>query len=483
MYYLNTDCIAKLMSLAALIEKYGELPAYLKSQDVTTEEKYSVMAEHEWIVRDIMAPSEQVLLPETVGWTALIQDETGGSPESERGNPYIVPCDDLQCIRYGEEHDFEIDDTVMLRDYDRYSYRAYRYIGLEEDTVNSLRRANRNRFLLIDRYEGQNGILTYDMDDGCGSVALPAFLCMGKAEMREYVDRSERRCCDRCGSTYSESAEVHSTLPMEDQCLCPECRKRLFVTPYHHYQPHFEFHQKQGDDNLYLGVELEVDVGGQRDSEAAVIMDIMNKNENGFMVYCSRDGSLQNGIEIITAPATLNYHKKLKTKYKALFKRLIHDGYRSHNTNTCGIHVHFSRAFFEDNEDECVTKLLYLVERFWDEIVVFSRRDYTALEHYAKKPESDSKYFLRAWNKSNDHEGHYYAVNITNNNTIELRMFRGTLNYESFMAILDFADKLARTCKEKTNEELQSMSFTDLLTPEAKAYYESRLAVRKYDEI
>lgn len=472
---LNTDCTIKLLTLEQLIEKYGELPEFWKKMDVATEEMYSELLDHEWIVRDIMAPSEQFLLPETVGFIALIQNEIG--------SPYIVPCDDLIFVRPGEEYDYHDGDIVRLREYDRYSYRAYNYRGFEESDVRNIRRANHNRFCVNDMYRGQNGVLVYELYGEHDTIELPAFLCMSKTDMNEYVDRSTRHCCDRCGSSYSESMEAFSALPEEDRCLCPLCRERRFVTPYHHYQPHFEFHKKPNDDNLFLGVELEVDMGGQSDSEAGVIMDIMNKNEDGFMVYCSRDGSLNRGIEIITAPATLNYHKKLKTKYKTLFKRLIHDGYRSHNTSTCGIHVHFSRAFFEDNEDECVTKLLYLVERFWDEIVVFSRRDYTALEHYAKKPESDSKRFLRDWNKSNNHDGRYYAVNITNNNTIELRMFRGTLNYESFMAILDFADSLARTCKEKSNEELQSMSFMDLLTPDAKAYYESRLAVRRYDEI
>lgn len=474
--FLNTDCIVKLPSLEDLYAKYGELPEYWKKLDITTDEMYEELLGHEWLVRDIMAPTEQTLLSDDVGYTALIQNETG--------LPYIVPCDDLTVVRQGEEYDYQFGDIVMLRDYDRYSYRAYEHIGMTENDVSRMRRGNRNRFAICDLRGGRNGVLEYVLDGGMTLPLqqIPAFLCMSKSAMQEWVDRSERRSCERCGNYYSESAEVHEALPVEDRGLCPHCRERRYVTPYHHYQPHFEFHKKPSDDDLFLGVELEVDQGGQSDDEAGVIMDIMNKNENGFMVYCSRDGSLRNGIEIITAPATLNYHKKLKTKYKTLFKRLIRDGYRSHNTSTCGIHVHFSRAFFGDNEDECVTKLLYLVERFWDEIVIFSRRDYSALDNYAKKPESNPKRFMR-WNKTGDHDGRYYAINITNDNTIELRMFRGTLNYESFAAILDFADMLARACKEKSNEELQSMTFDELLTPDAKAYYDSRVAVRRFDEV
>ena len=60
------------------------------------------------------------------------------------------------------------------------------------------------------------------------------------------------------------------------------------------------------------------------------------------------------------------------------------NGFRSHNTNTCGYHIHFNRSFFEDKEDECIAKLLYLVEKFWDELVKFSRRDYENLERWQR---------------------------------------------------------------------------------------------------
>lgn len=472
---LNTNCKVTFLSLQELLDKYGGIPEYWQKLDITTEEMYEELLTHQWIVRDIMAPAEQTLLPDEVGYTALVQHETG--------LPYIVPCDDLHYIGYNDDNHFSVDDTVRLRDYDRYSYRAYQYIGLSENDVYNMRENCGNEFLIYDIYTGKNGVLVYVVSDGYDDYEIPAFLFMSKGDAIETTSRLSHRTCDRCGNSYNETAEERSHVHPEDRCLCPSCRERRYVTPYHRYSPHLDFHQTENDDNLYLGVELEVDNGGQRDSEAAVILDIMNKNENGFMVYCSRDGSLNNGIEIITAPATLNYHKQLAPKYKKLFKRLLSDGYRSHNTNTCGIHVHFSRAFFGDNEEECVTKLLYLVERFWDEIVVFSRRDYTALENYAKKPDADSKDFLRAWNKTDNHSGRYFAVNITNENTIELRMFRGTLNYNSFMAILYFVDSLARICKEKTNEELQSISFSELLPPAAKAYYDSRVATHQFDEV
>ena len=289
--------------------------------------------------------------------------------------------------------------------------------------------------------------------------------------------------CMRCHSRYT--VEPNEFVCEEDAYLCPVCRKRKFITPYHRYRPHLEFFGENSNaDDLFYGVELEVDCGGETDSTAADVMDILNDDK--LFVYCSHDGSLNNGFEIITQPATLIYHKEFIDKYKRAFKHLVALGYRSHDTSTAGIHVHFSRDFYKENEEDNIAKLLYLVEKFWDDIVVFSRRDYRTLERYAKKMDTSSVLkaldFVDSWNKTDDHDGHYYAVNISNPNTIELRFFRGTLNTLTFEAILEFTDSLVRTAKDKSVSELQALTFDDLLTPLCKKYYESRLSSLEFDE-
>ena len=210
--------------------------------------------------------------------------------------------------------------------------------------------------------------------------------------------------------------------------------------------------------------------------------DSDNPNHPWFM-HVSHDGSLERGMELISMPATLAYHKAKREDYKELFEWLKDEGYRSHDTKTCGLHFHFSRAFFGDNENSAVTKLLYLTERFWDELSIFSRRDYQSLARYAKKNDCSAIEMFNTWNKTQEHDGHYYAVNITNENTIELRMFRGTLNINTFMATLDLVNAMVHAAKEKTPLELQKMSFTDLLTTDdAKAYYASREAASKFED-
>ena len=67
----------------------------------------------------------------------------------------------------------------------------------------------------------------------------------------------------------------------------------------------------------------------------------------------------------------------------------------------------------------------------------------------------------------------YHAINLTNRKTIEFRMFRGTLKSETFFATLQLVDTIVRYVKDHTNNDIQSLQFTDLLiTDESKSYWE-----------
>lgn len=378
-----------------------------------------------------------------------------------------VPYTDIELVAEGDKR-YEPETSVVINHTnDSISYNEFGMYHLTASVVDIVQPVNDCG---LQAYITNFGIIPYDSIECEYDSSKPIPI---------------RKTCARCGTAFATNSEEIDKLYPEDRDLCPHCRKRLYITPYHRYQPHLNFHKIAGDDDLFLGVELEVDKGGEYDSTAETIVQKMNTDyESGkFFMWCSRDGSLNAGLEMITAPATLNFHNTMENKYKDLFKTLVKMGYRSHNTSTAGIHVHFSRSFYEDNEEDNISKLLYLSEKFYDQIVIFSRRDYNSLERYAKKTDEDVDEFIDRWNKAEDHDGHYYAINISNINTIEIRVFRGTLNIESFMSILEFVDKLVRTAKEKTINELQAMEFEELLTPRAKSYYESRLQAMKYEEV
>lgn len=287
--------------------------------------------------------------------------------------------------------------------------------------------------------------------------------------------------CQRCSHTFVKKYE-------STENLCENCRKRNYILPYHRWYPELEFYgvaQNKNQKQLFLGVELEVGVGGEWDSSVEKIMPLLNQgiDEDSIFAYCSHDGSIDDGFEIITQPATIKYHKNQSEMYGKLFKRLIEMGYRSHNARTCGIHVHFNRDYYEENDDLYCARLVFLIEKFWDEIVIFSRRDKYRMDRYTKKIDCECNDFVAKYNKTDSHEAHYYAINLANKNTIEFRMFRGTLNLDTFIAILEFVNNCVKIAKNNSTEDIQKMEFMDILTTNCKSYYRRRLVSLKLDEV
>lgn len=286
--------------------------------------------------------------------------------------------------------------------------------------------------------------------------------------------------CNRCRDLVKKE---EADITKDGNYLCPNCAKREYILPYHHYYPNVKFYGDYHNNSVpYLGVELEVDNGGEKNISAKIVVNTMNKEGENF-VYCSHDGSLNNGFEIITQPATLEYHTSIKNIYQEAFKRLRKMEYLSHDTTTCGFHVHFNRSFFGDNETENIGKLIYLVNHFWNKFVIFARRPEFRMNHYSKKIDMDTKEYIIEANKTGLHEYHYYAINIANPDTIEFRMFKGTLNVNTFLATLQFVHNCIIAAREKSVSEIHDMKFEELVKERnVKKYWKRRIEVDGTEE-
>jgi len=237
------------------------------------------------------------------------------------------------------------------------------------------------------------------------------------------------------------------------------------------YKPEYIFHKIENDDDLYFGAEIEIDNGGELSDTAKEIVEFMGK-EN---VFCKHDGSLRNGFEIVTHPMTIGYHKSLP--YAKLFQRLINKGYRSHDTTTCGLHIHFNRSFFGNEklyQDLSISNMLYLFEKFWDKVVLVARRD---SNRYAKrfnlyKDETPIDMYAKSKNASK-----YGAINLMHNDTVEIRIYKGTLNVDTFYNTIEFTKVFAELAKEVNIYNIQSVTWEDIssrFSNELKSYIESR---------
>jgi len=253
---------------------------------------------------------------------------------------------------------------------------------------------------------------------------------------------------------------------------------RYFGVNNYNFQPDFVFGDKEIEsvedadpsNKLYLGVEIEMDHAGTCSDRSRLISSAMTKNKP--LVYAMSDGSLDDGIEIATMPLTLKAHKEMM-HYEKAFKTAVALGYRAHDTSSCGIHVHMDRDFFGGNKKTSLYKaslLALVMERLWEDFVKFSRRKYNRLDQWAKKKDfsdnithDSSEADLRDEFVDKYDSDRYVAFNITNAKTYELRIFRGTLKYKSFMATLEFVHNLAYWVKDHTLTDAQQVDFKTIV--------------------
>ena len=135
-------------------------------------------------------------------------------------------------------------------------------------------------------------------------------------------------------------------------------------------------------------------------------------------------------------------------------------------TSTCGLHVHVNRTAFgstREAQDECISRVLYFVEHHWLELLKFSRRTEYQMNRWAARYgyKNSPKEILEDAKKGCN--GRYACVNITNYHTIEFRMFRGTLKYNTLIATLELVDKICELATDLTDTELKSVSWSDFV--------------------
>ena len=235
---------------------------------------------------------------------------------------------------------------------------------------------------------------------------------------------------------------------------------------------------------LYMGVEWEMDGGGENHRRALAINSALSGNQP--YSWTMTDGSLQNGIEIATMPATLEAHTNV-LDWSLACDTAVALGYRGHDTSTAGIHVHINRNFFSDDKKLQLYRgslMALIMERNWEDFVKFTRRRYNRLDQWAKKkhladnlhPEITTDGMVDRVSKEYGNGDKYLALNLRNSNTFELRIFRGTLKADTIKATLQFVSNLANWCKFNTLAKAQTATIEDIINykeyPELKAYWE-----------
>jgi hypothetical protein len=232
--------------------------------------------------------------------------------------------------------------------------------------------------------------------------------------------------------------------------LCPDCFDGS-VPVHTTWGRSLCFLKDSWEGRLFIGAEIEVECEGLFHPREVCrdLTEWMRNHNVDDRYFIHSDASLRNGFEVVSHPTSLNKWKE--NRAQELFRFLVRAGCRSHDTSTCGLHFHLSRAFFKNGlkgnktgTSSCRAGGIERLKRFFavarPQISTLSRRNgdfhWCEFENYSN---NDFKYGKRGPGTR------YMAVNVTRE-TVEIRVFKGTLNHRTFVANLQFVDAAAHFC-------------------------------------
>lgn len=308
------------------------------------------------------------------------------------------------------------------------------------------------------------------------------------------------RACVDCGETFDDTYEWgrhsefqnHYTTCAQISCQehycseqseCPYCNGNGF--PDEDDEDDYEYNGRTGiysydykpsplwhggrDKPYYLGFELEI--SAER-FDTRPISNWCDDNGHEGMLYCKEDGSVD-GFEIVSHPMTPEYFDSVNW---ASFFEMLEMNWPLHGRDENighGLHVHVSRTAFQHTST--LARWSYLLNHYRDHTCRVARRrdsnwarftDYpvSALLPYEARSGRNGHWengteplpcvcgncYERIWREESSPQRitrqfqtrvrpeRYQAVNLTNDATVEIRVFRSTRKPEEFISSLHF---------------------------------------------
>jgi len=196
--------------------------------------------------------------------------------------------------------------------------------------------------------------------------------------------------CEDCDATYVNGCEYNHDDEADGR-----------VIHDYSYRPDPIFHSSEDEQTrLYFGIEVETEVRNQNYTQrriSAEYASIILESEN--LAYLKSDGSLACGFEIVTHPLSHSYF--MNDAGTLRFLQLVYNNKDFYEVMAGRSSSHWAK--FDDNVD----------------------------------PNTGQKSFKHKFDRHGSDR--YSAVNTNNRNTLEMRIFRGSLNQNYIKACIDLA--------------------------------------------
>jgi hypothetical protein len=294
--------------------------------------------------------------------------------------------------------------------------------------------------------------------------------CQEYVHIENYYNVFDYCYCESCFSqsfSYCEECQEvernENMFEVNGIYVCRYCYENMETTSAqirdYGYKPSPVFHSDNSEDKLFFGVELEVDTD-YRSTASEIAEKLYEEDLCSFrgddFCYFKEDGSLKNGLEIVTHPFSWSvYERQLRTHFETILSICSNNGGSSYDAKTCGIHIHISKkGFLTSSHLIRFLKFFNKIENY-PFVHAISQRKHNCsgncqwgLHH---SNDGVAKLAKKAIKDRYTYTNRYATTNVENSETIEVRIFRGTLNKSSFHKNIEFVKAVFEFTKEAKN--------------------------------
>ena len=240
--------------------------------------------------------------------------------------------------------------------------------------------------------------------------------------------------CGECAVFYGDSMESHET--GSGDTVCNECygsyEDERLVKPHDYTQSGGWV--KHGAGSVFYGIELEMDTRGGRQSAVDYIASAI-PSDTAIM---KEDGSLSSdGVELVSHPRTFESWQESSEQWSTWLREIAEHGMEAWSMSQCGLHVHMTRKGMTASHQVRFGLLFNRNAMDWQGV---ARRS----SSYANFNEGETVTKVKVRYSAN----HFDAVNFSNAETIEVRIFRPSLQFGRVfgsIALVHFAREYTRT--------------------------------------
>ena len=304
-----------------------------------------------------------------------------------------------------------------------------------------------------ERCEGYNSDTSYYISDRSEHWCTEC--ADGAAYWCDDCDEYNADGCDRCSD--DEDSDGNGNRVIHD----------------YSYRPDAIFHSTDKNERLFFGLEIEVEAIGSRSASAVHAYQL----EGAELAYLKNDGSLDNGFEIVTHPMSHDFFKnEAHQLWEVLEDLRSNDSYKvkSWDTRTCGLHIHISRTGFTGGAHmHRFLNLVYSNANFYSTLAGRTSDQWAKFTDIFTREYKRDAYGNRVFHEgtgyevldkrtfahkldTNRHSDRYSAVNTNNHATLEMRIFKGTVNGDTIKAQLDLAHASVEYTRTLTVQDVRN---------------------------